>query len=115
MISDEANNCYYFAVKKLSELNSLGQLKEEKETIINWKNDFENAFDDTLDYQNIETNPQGISKLKPYNNKYNWEGVEFSAGPKEWKKFEQNNKKIALNILFLPHNTQKISVPYRSE
>ena len=115
MISDEANNYYYFAVKNLSELNSSGWLKGEKGTIINWKNDFENAFDDALDYQNIETNPKGISKLKPYIKKYNWEGIEFSAGPKEWKKIEQKNKKIALNILFLPHNTQKIIVPYRSE
>ena len=27
MINDEANNCYYFAVKNLSELNSLGWLR----------------------------------------------------------------------------------------
>ena len=24
----------------------------------------------------------------------------------DWKKFEQNNKKIALNILFVTHNTK---------
>ena len=24
----------------------------------------------------------------------------------DWKKFEQNNKTIALNILFVPHNTK---------
>ena len=30
-------------------------------------------------------------------------------------KFEQNNKTIALNILFIPHNTETISVAYRSE
>ena len=35
MISDEANNYYYFAVKNLSELNSSGWLKGEKGTIIN--------------------------------------------------------------------------------
>ena len=35
---------------------------------------------------------------------YNWKGIEFSAGIKDWKRFEQNNKKIALNILFVPHN-----------
>ena len=99
----------------MSELNSLGWLRGKKEAIINNDNSFQNALDDALNYQTIKTNPERISKLKPYINKYNWEGIEFSAGPKEWKKFEQNNKKIALNILFLPHNTQKISVPYRSE
>ena len=35
MINDEANNCYYFAVKSLSELYSLGWLMGKKEAIIN--------------------------------------------------------------------------------
>ena len=30
MINDEANNCYYFAIKNLSELNSLGRLRAKK-------------------------------------------------------------------------------------
>ena len=40
MINDEANNCYYFAVKNLSELNSSGWLKGKKETIISGDNNF---------------------------------------------------------------------------
>ena len=66
MINDEANNCYYFAVKNLSELYSLGWLRSKKEAIINGDNDFQNALDDALNYQNIEKDPQIISKLKPY-------------------------------------------------
>ena len=46
MINDEANNCYYFAIKKLSELNSLGWLRAKKEAIINGDSDFEDALDD---------------------------------------------------------------------
>ena len=115
MINDENNNSYYFAVKNLSELNSLGWLMGKKEAIINGDNDFQNALDDALNYQTIEKDPQRISKLKPYINKYNWEGIEFPAGPKEWGKFERNNKKIALNVLYIPHNTKTISVAYRSE
>ena len=99
----------------MPELNSLGWLRGIKETIISGDNDFENALDDALNYQNIETHPERISKLKPYINKYNWEGIDFPAGPKEWKKFERNNKTIALNILFIPHNTKTIRVAYRSE
>ena len=106
---------YYFAVKNLSEISSLGWLKGKKEAIINNDNSFQNALDDALNYQTIKTNPERISKLKPYINKYNWEGIEFPAGPKDWKKFEQNNKTIALNILFVPHNTETIRVAYRSE
>ena len=34
MINDEANNCYYFAIKNLSELNSLGWLRGKKKIII---------------------------------------------------------------------------------
>ena len=30
-------------------------------------------------------------------------------------KFEQNNKTIALNILFIPHNTETIRDAHRSE
>ena len=71
-------------------------------------------MNDALNYQNIETHPERISKLKPYINRYNWEGIEFRAGPKDWIKFEQNNKTIALNILFIQHST-KTRVAYRSE
>ena len=53
MINDEANNCYCFSVKILSELNSPGQLIGKKETIIKGANDFEDALDDALDYQTI--------------------------------------------------------------
>ena len=33
----------------------------------------------------------------------------------DWKKFEQNNKAIALNILFVPHNTKKTRLAYKSK
>ena len=120
MINDETNNYYYFAVKHLSELNFLGWLKAKKEAIFNNNdnnnnNNFQNALNDSLNYQTIEKNPERISKLKHYINKYNWEGIDFSAGPKEWIKFEKNNKIIALNILYIPHNTKTISPAYRSE
>ena len=113
MINDEANNCYYFAVKKLSELNPLGCLRAKKEAIINDDADFEDALDDALNYQTIEKNPERISKLKHYINKYNWKGIDFPAGPKN--NFEKNNKTIALNVLYIPCNTKTISVAYRSE
>ena len=44
--NDEANNYYHFAIKNLSELNSLGWLRSKKEAIIinnnNNNNDFQN-------------------------------------------------------------------------
>ena len=106
---------YYFAVKNLSAINSSRWFKGKKETIISGDNDFQNTLDDALNYQNIKTNPERISKLKPYINKYNWKGIKFPARPEEWIKFERNNKTIALNVLYIPRNTKTISVAYRSE
>ena len=34
---------------------------------------------------------------------------------KDWKKFESNNRLIALNILYMPHNTKKIRHAYKSK
>ena len=99
----------------MPELKSLGWLRGKKEAIINNDNSFQNALNDTLNYQTTETNPERISKLKPYINRYNWEGIEFPAGPKDWKKFERNNKANVLNTLFIPHNAKTIRVAYRSE
>ena len=33
----------------------------------------------------------------------------------DWKKFEQNNKEIALNILFVPHNKKEVEPAYASK
>ena len=60
MINDEAKNCYYFAVKNLSELYSLGWLRSKKEAIINGDNCFQNSLNEALNYQNIEKDPQRI-------------------------------------------------------
>ena len=116
MINDEANNYYYFAMKNLSELNSLGWLRGKKEAIINNNNnDFQNASDDSLNYQTIEQDPKRISKLKSYINKCNWEGINSPAGSKEWQKCEQNNDTIALNVLYVKQNTKIINIVYKSK
>ena len=67
----------------MSEWNFSGWLTAKKEATINNDNSFQNALDDALNYQTIKTNPERISKLKPYINKYNWEGIDFPAGPKD--------------------------------
>ena len=60
MISNEVNNYYYFAVRNLSELKSLGCLRGKKEAIISNNNSFQNALDDALNWQTIKTNPERI-------------------------------------------------------
>ena len=66
MINGEAKNCYCFAIKILLELYSLGWFRGKKEAIINGDKCFQNALNDALNYQNIEKNPQRISKTKSY-------------------------------------------------
>ena len=120
IINDEANNYYYFAIKHLSEINSSGWLGAKKEAIINNNNNnnndnnnnnnnnynFQNALDDALNYQNIKTHPETISKLKYYINKYNWKRIDFPAGSKDWVKSEKIMKQLHL-MYYIYHLIQK--------
>ena len=90
-----------------------------KRATINPKNKDNKCFQDSivvaLNHQNIESHPERISNIKPFIDQYNWEGIEFLAGIKDWKKFEQNNNTIALNILFIPHNEKTINLANESK
>ena len=94
-------------------------LKNKKATINpqneNDDNCFQYAIIVALNHQNIVRDLQGISKNKPFINQYNWKRIEIPTEQKDWKKFEQNNKTIALNILFVPYNTKTIRLAYKSE
>ena len=72
---------------------------------INDNNCFQYALTVALNHQNIEIYHQRISKIEPFTNQYNWKDIDFQSHRKGWKKFEQNNETIALNILFVLHNT----------
>ena len=112
---DDDEKYYYFAVKSKLELYSSEWLRSKKESITKEDNCFQNALNDSLDYQKIKKDPQKISKLKPYINQYNWKDIKFPSDKEDWKKFEQNNKEIALNILYVPHNKKEIEPAYKSK
>ena len=38
--------------------------------------------------------------MKPFINKYNWEGINFRSEEVNWKKLKKYNLKIALNVLY---------------
>ena len=88
-------------------------VKNNKATLNQKSNDgncFQYALTIALNYQNIEKDLQTISKIKPFINQYDWKGINFPSHKVDWKKFESNNKSIAINILFVPYNTkQKIN------
>ena len=93
--------------------------KNKKATInpknINDHNCFQCSTPVALDHQSIGRNPQRISRIRPFISQYNWEGIEFPATQKDWKKFEQNNKTIAFNMLYVPYNTEQIRCAYKSK
>ena len=54
-----------------------------------------------LNYEEIKYRPERVSNIKPFINKYNWEGIIYPSKLDDWKRFEKNNSAIALNILYI--------------
>ena len=102
-----------------SYIESLEWIKHRK-VIINPKNTndnncFQYAIIAALNYQNINHNPERMSKLKPFIDNYNWDNIDFSAGHKDYSAFEKNNSDIAINILYVPYKTKEIRQAYISK
>ena len=116
-------NLFYYNFNKTSiyrggsYLDSPKWLKDKKSTINPKNNDhkcFQYATTLALNFDNINNRPEKVSKIRPFIDQYNWKDIDFPATGKDWKKFELNNK-VALNILYVPHNTKKIQLAYRSK
>ena len=94
-----------------SSIDSPKWLKNRKSTINpKNKNDkcFQYALTVALNYEKIKDHPERISKIKPLIHQYNWKDIDFPSHGNDWKKIKSNNKSIGLNILYVPHNTEKI-------
>ena len=76
---------------------------------------FQYSINVALHHQDMENHPERITNIGPHTGLYNLEGIELPAGIKDWKSFERNNKTIALNILFVPHNEKTINLAYKSK
>ena len=92
---------------------------KDKKCTINQKNTdnkcFQYATTLALNFDNIDKHHQRVSKIKPFINNYNWNDINFPAAKKDWNKFELNNKNVAFNILYVPFNTKKIEIAYKSK
>ena len=102
-----------------SHIDSPEWIKNKKATI-NPKNKkdnkcFQYALTVALNHEKIKDHPERMSKIKPFIDQYNWNEIDFPSTGKDWKKFESNNKSVALNSLYAPHNTEKISHAYKSK
>ena len=102
-----------------SYINSPEWLKNKKVTINPQNTEdnkcFQYAITTALNYQNIDHHPERISKLKPFIDNYNWDNICFPAGHKDYSAFEKNNSDIAINILYVPHNTKQVKQAYISK
>ena len=116
-------NFLYYDFNKISlnrgrsYIDSPKWLKNKKSTINPKNNDhkcFQYAVTLALNLDNIDNHPERISKIKPFIDQYNWKDIDFLSTGKDWRKLELNND-IALNILYVPHNTRKIQAAYKSK
>ena len=53
-----------------------------------------------LSCKNWKKNPERITKIKPFIDKYDCEGINYPSEKDDQKKFEQNNLTVALNVLY---------------
>ena len=54
-----------------------------------------------LDYGKIKWNPERVSNIKPFINKYNWKQMNYLSKIDNWKTYEKNNPPSAINILYI--------------
>ena len=78
---------------------------KRKKTTINPKNIDDKCFQQVaavaLNYEEIESNPERVSNIKPFINKHNWKIINHPPKIDDWRTFEKNNSKIALNIFYI--------------
>ena len=79
-------------------------IKNKKGTInpINKKDNkcFQYAVTLPVNYEKIGKYAERIIKIKPFKNKYNWEGIHYPSEKDDWKKNEKSDVKIDLNDLY---------------
>ena len=93
-------NFFYYDFNKISisrggsYIDSPKWLKDKKSTINPKNNDykcFQYAATLALNLDEINNQPERISKIKPFIEQYNWKDIDFPSTSKDWKKFELNN------------------------
>ena len=101
-------------------LNHCGFYIDSSELLKKWKKHYESkkqrcfkySVTDTINHENIGKHPERISDIRPFIDQYDWKAMNFPIWSKDWKRFETNNKAIA--VLFLPSNSdglEKIRQP----
>ena len=92
---------------------------KRKGATINCQNDddkfFQYAITIAIHYDEIEKHDQSVNKVKPFTDQYNWKDINFPSHVGGRKKFELNNKSIALNVFHVPEGEKTIRHAYKSK
>ena len=83
-------------------IKTIKKTKKITSSLINEKDNkcFQNAITVPLSHEQIKKDPQRITEIKSFINKYDWEGMSYPSGKDDWKNFEKNSLTIAFNILY---------------
>ena len=96
--------CYRVNLKRGgSYIDSLGWIKKKKATTNPKKQDgrcCQYAATVALKYGEIKRNPERVSKIKPFINKYNQDEIKYPSKIDVRKTFEKNNSTVFLNFLY---------------
>ena len=84
-----------------------------KKATINPKNEkdnkcFRRSINSVLNYNKIKE--KELKKIR----KFKRVDTDFSSHQRDWEEFEQNNTSIALNVLFVPYNSEEVKLVYKS-
>ena len=112
-------NFHRLALTRGGSCIELPEWLKSKKAVINPQNKDEECFKwaviEALHHEEIKHHPERISLLRPYENQYNWKGLEFPVSIKKIDKFEKKNPGIAVNVLLSYKKNQNIYTARRSE
>ena len=112
-------NFHKLALTRGSSYTELPEWIKSKKAVINAQNKDEECFKwaviTALHHEEIKKGHQRISRLRPYEKQYNWNGLEFPVSIKKIDKLEKNNPGIAVKALFSNKKSQNIYTARRSE
>ena len=94
-------------------MHNVSQLDSKQKSTINSKNEKDNkcfqwSIISGLNYNKIKE--KELKKLL----KFKRVDTDFSSHQRYWENFEQENNSIAINVLFVPHNSEEIKLAYKS-
>ena len=84
-----------------SYINSLYCIQNKKSNSKSYQKRDNKCFQSTLsvvlNHEQIKKDLETITKIQPFIDEYNWEGINYPSERYDWKTFQKN--KIVLNIL----------------